>query len=520
MKQIILRHEIPEQDTRRIAEREASFSRDRPKSDDDSCRIRSVANASCNPLHESTTFGQNDRRGQHRDIQSTVLNLQRTIGNQAVQRMLCQNCDEPQGGVNATSAPARLPHIVGHVPQQVTADAATRRQLSRHPASDPAERQADRVAEHFARQPQGMQDAHRQCLGIAKDALAQGHSNPSRQNAALQRRFLDRSGPSGSPMREQVRELCESRMGVDFGAVRIHTDLKADRMSKRLSARAFTYGRDIYFAAGQYQPDTTIGKRILAHELTHIVQQNAGAPRIQRWALPTDWLDYIGLGVDVVERVYIELAYEEGEEKDFQRFINTLFFAIDLILAALPGVGGGGLALRGSRRLAIAGWGAIPDSAKLQIAEEVARQMGWTVVRATQMINAFFRSRDSDERRSVSSHESAGGHTGERHVGRSENWLRQRLRNEPNLEHASSFRNESAANRTQGRFTRRFREQIQTWLRGNQARFVRDIDMGQPIGIVLERGSSCANQTSRARVVLVRDNSTLGWHFLTSFPIP
>ncbi|HBL58646.1 MAG TPA: hypothetical protein DDZ80_09055 [Cyanobacteria bacterium UBA8803] len=134
------------------------------------------------------------------------------------------------------------------------------------------------------------------------------------------------------------------------------------------------------------EQNTTDRERI---SLKPLVQQNVTTPQIQRWGLPTDWLDYIGLGIDVVERAYIELAYEEGDEKDLRRFENTLFFAIDLVLAALPAAGGGGLAMRGSRQLAIAGWGAIPDSAKLQIAEQVAKQMGWSVTKALQMINVY-----------------------------------------------------------------------------------------------------------------------------------
>ena len=65
-------------------------------------------------------------------------------------------------------------------------------------------------------------------------------------------------------------------------------------------------------------------------KLTSLVQENIISPRIQCWVLPPDWLDYIGLTIDVAERIYIELGYKEGEEKDFKRFVNNLFTAIDL----------------------------------------------------------------------------------------------------------------------------------------------------------------------------------------------
>ncbi len=66
----------------------------------------------------------------------------------------------------------------------------------------------------------------------------------------------------------------ERRFGVDFRGVRVHTDSNAVQMNKELNAQAFTYGRDIYFGAGRYNPGTSTGKRLLAHELTHVVQQN------------------------------------------------------------------------------------------------------------------------------------------------------------------------------------------------------------------------------------------------------
>jgi len=70
-----------------------------------------------------------------------------------------------------------------------------------------------------------------------------------------------------------IRAFMEERFGVDFSNVRIHADSEAARMARALNAEAFTYGRDIYFGEGRYRPETTKGKKLLAHELTHVVQQ-------------------------------------------------------------------------------------------------------------------------------------------------------------------------------------------------------------------------------------------------------
>jgi hypothetical protein len=70
----------------------------------------------------------------------------------------------------------------------------------------------------------------------------------------------------------------ESRFGHDFGGVRVHTDGQAAGSADRLKAYAFTVGQDVFFATNQYRPDTPDGRRLLAHELTHTLQQRAGPP--------------------------------------------------------------------------------------------------------------------------------------------------------------------------------------------------------------------------------------------------
>ncbi|MCB9798024.1 MAG: DUF4157 domain-containing protein, partial [Alphaproteobacteria bacterium] len=66
---------------------------------------------------------------------------------------------------------------------------------------------------------------------------------------------------------------------------RVHTDDRAARLNRQLSARAFTYGNHVFFGGGEYQPQTAGGKRLIAHELTHTLQQTAGPSRVAplRW---------------------------------------------------------------------------------------------------------------------------------------------------------------------------------------------------------------------------------------------
>ena len=74
-------------------------------------------------------------------------------------------------------------------------------------------------------------------------------------------------------MDSSARSFMEPRFGHDFSGVRIHTGATADRAVRDVSAAAFTVGSDIAFASGRYAPETEAGRHLLAHELTHTVQQ-------------------------------------------------------------------------------------------------------------------------------------------------------------------------------------------------------------------------------------------------------
>ena len=98
----------------------------------------------------------------------------------------------------------------------------------------------------------------------------------------------------GTPLPDEVRTRMESGFGTDLSTVRVHTDERAAELSSTIAARAFTVGRDVFFGAGEYQPDTAAGERTLAHELAHTVAEGGDAAhRIDRlWDLsPTGTLD-------------------------------------------------------------------------------------------------------------------------------------------------------------------------------------------------------------------------------------
>lgn len=108
---------------------------------------------------------------------------------------------------------------------------------------------------------------------------------PTEVPDALESRLESTSGV-GASLPDPVKNSMESGMGADFSGVRIHTGADAVQMSNDLNAQAFTHGNDIYFNEGKYQPENKEGQHLLAHELTHTVQQGGVGRKVQKSGEP------------------------------------------------------------------------------------------------------------------------------------------------------------------------------------------------------------------------------------------
>lgn len=101
---------------------------------------------------------------------------------------------------------------------------------------------------------------------------------------------IPRQEQTAHPLDPTTREHFERRLGYNFASVRVHRDHAADESARELGALAFTNGRDIVFRAGHYEPHTERGRRLLGHELAHVVQQDSGrnrsGPAIRRTPAP------------------------------------------------------------------------------------------------------------------------------------------------------------------------------------------------------------------------------------------
>ena len=144
------------------------------------------------------------------------------------------------------------------------------RKLAIGPADDQYEREADRVAEQLVGGSPDDAQVHQATTTPLRrksdDGATSGAGVPAVVNQAL-------SSP-GRPLGSEARAFFEPRLGHDFAKVRVHTDATAAESARAVKARAYTVGQDLVFAPGQYSPDSQEGKRLLAHELTHVTQQS------------------------------------------------------------------------------------------------------------------------------------------------------------------------------------------------------------------------------------------------------
>lgn len=168
-------------------------------------------------------------------------------------------------------------HIPLHSPQR--AALYTKLQVSQ--PGDAYEQEADQVAE------QVLHMAAPDVPGAIGRESGESGANAAPQSSTLPSFVHDALG-AGEDLDAQTRERMEPRFGYDFRHIRLHTDERARASAQSVNALAYTVGRDIVLGRGQYMPGTREGQRVLAHELTHTIQQGATSPLnspVQRMSL-------------------------------------------------------------------------------------------------------------------------------------------------------------------------------------------------------------------------------------------
>ncbi len=269
---------------------------------------------------KSTTLGR-AIFGQSHEVNS-ILHLQRTIGNQVVQRLL-QASREGIEVESSSTAPSRFLHDFSRIP--VYSKVPVKTQTKQAPVVS-EEQQASastfglgkimvhapsRRGNSFTSLTTGNDDermfqtavgdvgtaaVQRKCAECNEEEMLQKKSligqgttlvqskaaGVGGEGSATVQNKINTSKGTGQPLSDRTRNFMQSGFGTDFSEVSIHTGGEASLLNKQLGAKAFTVGNDIYFSEGQYNPESSEGKHLLAHELTHTLQQGNSGQSIQR----------------------------------------------------------------------------------------------------------------------------------------------------------------------------------------------------------------------------------------------
>ncbi|MFY1112652.1 MAG: DUF4157 domain-containing protein [Methanosarcinaceae archaeon] len=210
-----------------------------------------------------------------------ILFLQRTAGNQAVERFV-------RSGVLQAKLKISQPHDKYEQEADRVANAVTQSQTIQMQPGE--EKTNQKVIQTKASDMDLNLPIQRQVEEEKEEPIqASLYQNSSQPVQNLQDKLLQ-SRNEGSPLPEGPRSVMESSFGTDFGDVRIHRDSRAAEMARAINAKAFTSGKDIYFGEGRFVPGTVSGDQLLAHELTHVIQQRGQSSPlpVSRAMVPAD----------------------------------------------------------------------------------------------------------------------------------------------------------------------------------------------------------------------------------------
>jgi hypothetical protein len=234
-----------------------------------------------------------------------ILQLQQSIGNRAVQRLLANRGTTLQATLTVGATHDPYEQEADRVAQQVmrmpippsagTGQASVQRQTPEKDEAAQTKPLAGTITPLVQRassdplpvrsgllQPKCVCGGTPGADGVCEECRKMGSFEPG---ADFEPR-LD-TGGGGSPLPAGTRAFMEPRFGTDFSGVRLHTDAQAADSTEAIQAQAYTSGSHIVFGPGRYAPETPEGKRLLAHELTHVVQQEGRTlPFIQRQPAP------------------------------------------------------------------------------------------------------------------------------------------------------------------------------------------------------------------------------------------
>jgi hypothetical protein len=222
------------------------------------------------------------------NTKSPASTLQERLGNRATQLLISRSVASGKEGAatQPTVSNVQLPSI--------QFSRTTRLPVSK--PNDPAELEAEETAKKVVRMREAPPPTSTPRKEAAKSAIQRAEARPAAAPVPSSTRV---SVPGGSPLPTAVRNVMEPRFGASFSNVRIHTGESVAQQSAALNANAFTVGEHIFFGRDKFQPQTDGGRQLIAHELTHTIQQGAAIQRdaisVHEHVAPQVQGDFLGI---------------------------------------------------------------------------------------------------------------------------------------------------------------------------------------------------------------------------------
>jgi Domain of unknown function (DUF4157) len=163
-------------------------------------------------------------------------------------------------------------------------------------------------------------------LALARQGKGSGEVSPEIEQK------IDRARGGGKAIDQTHRLQMEAALGADFSHVRVHTDTEADTLNRQVNAVAFTTGSDIFFRQGEYRPESSNGRELLAHELTHVVQQDGASPRPgagQRGGLRRKCHECEGEAKDGIQRKLVVGQPDDQHEREAENTATSVVRRIE-----------------------------------------------------------------------------------------------------------------------------------------------------------------------------------------------
>jgi len=194
------------------------------------------------------------------------------------------------------NSPSSFGHSIAQLPSLSPTPLSIQPKLKINQPGDEYEQEADRVADMVMRMPDPTVQRKCSCGGGNCSKCKGGHADCEHELLQMKRVDANSLGPeeapalvhetlrqSGQPLDPAVRSYMEGRFGHDFANVRVHVGEGASASAEAMDAQAYTVGQHVVFGAGQHSPGTANGRELVAHELTHVVQQRSeGEKSVQR----------------------------------------------------------------------------------------------------------------------------------------------------------------------------------------------------------------------------------------------